>query len=421
MTQATRRPCPPGTGPRRIARHELGSVLPPGGLSLVSGCSAESLLLADMVEIAGDVLGGMTFFGVFVPRVNRAVWRAGPDGRTLTLFQTPELRAQGDRVDFLPLCYEDALAELRRRTPAAALFMCAPPDAAGNCSFGTEVSFIAELWRDIPTRIAHINPSMPFTTGDPGIPFDQLTAFIEQDQPLAVLAGSKRDAAIEAIAAHLAPFVHDGDTLQVGIGRVPDAVARALVGCRSLSVRSGLLGDGLMDLIESGAVDRAVVGTAVGSPALYTRLDHPALEFRPVSITHGADELRSIDRFVTINSAMAVDLFGQAYAEMDRHGFISGPGGASDFTRAARGRGGTRIIALPASAGSASRIVAPGQGQGPVSLGRFDIDVVVTQFGAADLRGLGHDQRAMALTAIADPLFRNDLARDWVEHLSSSA
>ena len=399
--------------PRRIDRRELASVLPAGGLALVSGCSAESLLLADMVTTAGESLGDMIFCGVFVGGLNRLTWRGGPDSRVLTFFQSPELRAEGDRVDFLPLCYQDALAELRRRRPAAALFMCAPPDAAGNCSFGTEVSFIAELWREVPIRIAHINAMMPITAGDPGIPFDQLTAFIDADQPLLPLAGSVADSVTDAIAAHVAPFVRDGDTLQIGLGRVPDAVARRLTCRKHLKVHTGLLGDGLMDLVDSGAVDRAVVGTAIGTADLYARLTHPVLEFRPVSISHGPSELAAIERLVTINSALSVDLFGQAYAELTDRGLMSGPGGASDFARGARAGGGTRIVVLPAMRSSASRIVAPGHGPGPVSLSRFDIDVVVTENGTADLRGLGHADRATALIAIAAPNHRLDLTKAW--------
>ncbi len=408
--------CKSARNPRRIDRHDLASVLPAGGLTLVSGCSAESLLLADMVATAGGSLGGMTFCGVFVGGLNRLAWRAGPDSRVLTFFQTPALRAEGRRVHFLPLCYQDALAELGRRRPDAALFMCAPPDADGNCSFGTEVSFIADLWPDIPIRIAHVNRSMPSTAGDPGIPFEQLTAFIEADQPLLAVAASPVTPQAEAIAAHIAPFVRDGDTLQTGLGRVPDAVARRLTERKRLKVHSGLLGDGLMDLVESGAVDQAMVGTAIGTAALYPRLTHPALEFRPVSITHGPRLLAALDRFVTINSALAVDLFGQAFAEMSGQEWMSGPGGAGDFSRGARAGHGTRIVALPATTSSASRIVPPGQGLGPVSLSRFDIDVVVTEHGAADLRGLCHAERASALIAIADPAYRHALRTAWSAH-----
>ena len=404
--------------PHRIEPSELADFLPAGGLTLVSGCSADSTPLGDAVEAAGAALGDMTFCGVFVGGLNRRVWRAGPGSRILTFFQTPELRAEGRRTEFLPLCYQDALAELRRRKPRAALLMCAPPDATGWCSFGTEVSFIADLWREIPVRIAHINPAMPRTRGDRGIPFDQLTAWFEADQPLVAVRATSPDPIGGAIAYHVAPFVTDGDTLQTGLGKVPEAVAHALTGHRHLKVHTGLLGDALMHLIRSGAVDHAVVGTAIGTAALYDQLDHPALEFRPVSVTHDPRGLAAIDRLVTINSALQVDLFGQAYAEMTQDGFMSGPGGASDFTRGARAGGGVRIVVLPATAGAVGRIVPPGRGRGPVSMSRFEIDVVVTEYGAADLRGLGHAARAAALTAIAAPAHRAMLAQGWDKYIS---
>jgi acyl-CoA hydrolase len=298
--------------------------------------------------------------------------------------------------------------------------MCAPPDADGACSFGTEVAFIADLRRDIPVRIAHINPSMPRTPGDPGIPFEALTAYIEADQPLLATSAGKPDPVAEAIAAHVAPFVTDGATLQTGLGKIPDAVMGALHGRRDLRLHTGLIGDGVMSLAGSGALApgaSAVVGVAIGSPELYRALSHPALQFRPVSVTHGADQLARIENLVTLNSALEVDLFGQAYAELTQGGLMSGPGGASDFARGARPGGGIRIIALPASArgGQVSRIVAPGAAGGPVSLSRMDVDIVVTEHGAADLRALGYGARAQALIDIAAADLRPGLAAAWAQ------
>ena len=407
--------------PQRIDPGALATVLPPGGLTLVSSCSAESAVLAEAVMTAGPALGAMTFSGIFVGGLNRRTWLPGPEARVLTFFQTPELRTVADQVEFLPLCYQDILAELRRRKPAACLFMCSPPDDNGNCSFGTEVAFIAELWREIPVRIAHINPNMPRTPGDPGIPFDELTAYVEKNQPLLVTSGGKSDPVAEAIAAHLAPFVTDGATLQTGLGKIPDAVLCALTTRRNLSVQTGLMGDGLLELVRSGAMalgPSAVVGVAIGSAALYDELGHATFQFRPVSITHGAARLSAIDNLITINSAIEVDLFGQVYVELTPKGLMSGPGGASDFARGARVGGGTRIIALPASAagGTVSRVVAPGAAAGPVSLGRMDVDVIVTEHGAADLRGKGYQARAEALIAISAPGHRPGLAAAWGEY-----
>jgi acyl-CoA hydrolase len=377
-------------------------------------------MLADAVLAAGDALGAMTFSGVFVPGLNRRTWLANPSCRVLTFFMTPELKSVPEQVDFLPICYQDILALYRARRPDAALFMCSPPDANGLCSFGTEVAFIAALWPDIPVRIAHINPLMPRTPGDPGIPFDQLTAYVEMEQPLLGTgdAGAS-DPVADAIAAHIAPYVPNGATLQTGLGKIPDAVMRALSTREGLKVHTGLMGDGLLELVRSGAMapgQSALVGVAIGSAALYQGLDHPAFQFRPVSVTHDVPSLGAISTLITINSAIEADLYGQVYAELTPKGLMSGPGGASDFARGARvSEGGLRIIAFPASAakGSISRIVAPGQGTGPVSLGRMDVDLIVTEHGVADLRDKGYHARAEALMAIAAPDHRAALAAAW--------
>ena len=110
---------------------------------------------------AGDALGAMTFTGIFVPGLNTRTYLANPDCRVETFFLTPELKAAGGAVKFLPLCYADILARLRSVRIDAALFMATPPDARGNCSFGPVVDFLADLWPSIPVRIAHINPRLP--------------------------------------------------------------------------------------------------------------------------------------------------------------------------------------------------------------------------------------------------------------------
>lgn len=403
--------------PRKLSSGELSSVLPADGLALVSSCSAESDLLAAEVLSAGEELGAIELSGIFVPGVNRSTWPAGPRSTVTTFFQTAELRSAGPRALFLPLCYDDIRAWYARRRPQAALFMCAPPDANGNCSFGTEVSFIADLWRDTPVRIAHINPSMPCTPGDPGIPLAALDAYYEADQPLRTVSASIPDDNTRAIAEHVANFVPDGATIQTGLGKIPDAVLRALTGHRNLRLHSGLIGDGALALVRSNAMApgaSALAGVAMGSAALYAGLDHPHFQFRPVSITHEQAILSRIDHLTTINSAFQVDLFGQVYAEASSRGFQSGPGGAGDYARGARASPtGLRIIALPSQAGGSSRIVAREQAAGPVSLSRFDVDLVVTEHGAADLRYLGHEARAQALIAIADPGHREALARSW--------
>lgn len=372
--------------PIELDADALVAMLPAGGRTLVSGCSAESLVLADAVERAGASLGAMTFTGIFVPGLNRRTYLANPSCKTESFFLTPELKAAGDGATFLPLCYADIRQRLLACPPDAALMMVTPPDEDGLCSFGPTVDFLAELWPRIPIRLAHVNPLMPRTRGDARIPLTQITAFVEAPQALLGAPDAGSDAAAEAIAAYIAPLVRDGATLQTGLGKVPGAVFRALTGRRNLRVHSGLIGDAVVDLEEAGALAPGVAvtaGVAIGSDRLYRAIGGSAYRFAPVSVTHDPIVIGAIADFIAINSATEVDLFGQAYAEVGPKGFMSGPGGATDFARGAKVAGGLRIVALAATAakGAISRIVAPNAGAGPVSLSRMDVDVVVTEFG----------------------------------------
>ncbi len=404
--------------PRRLDLDDLALVLPRGGRVIVSACSGESLVLAEGVRRAGKTLGAMTFTGVFVPGLNKTTWLANASCRVETFFMTPELKAAGAAARLLPFCYGDILEWLKATPIDAALFMASPPDEDGNCSFGPIVDFLAELWPRIPIRVAHINPRMPRTAGPCGIPRDALTAYVEADQDL--LGGPDRpdDAVSQAIGEAVARCVPDGATIQTGLGKIPTAALRALTGHRNLKIHSGLIPEAVVDLEDAGALAPGVSvtgGVAIGSRRLYDRVSGPAYRFHPVSYTHSPRILAEIDHFVTLNSAMEIDLFGQAYAEMGPSGLVSGPGGASDFARGARASAGLRIVALAADAGGGkiSRIAAPGEGLGPVSLGRMDTDIVVTEYGSADLRALDHDQRASALIAIAPPGHRDRLGEQW--------
>ena len=404
--------------PMRFDPADLGSVLPAGGRTLVLGCSGESLLLAEAVMGAGEALGAMTFTGIFIPGLNTHTYLANPACRVETFFMTPELKAAGEAVTFLPLCYADVLTRLRTIKIDAALFMASPPDAEGFCGFGPVVDFLAELWPTIPVRIAHLNPLMRRTQGDRGMPFAEITAYCEASQPLLALPEAGRDPVSDAIAGHVAARIPNGATFQIGLGKVPAAVLRALSGHRGLRIHSGLIPDAVVDLEAAGALADGVAvtgGVAIGTPRLYDAVQSPRYRFLPVSLSHSPRVIAGLENFVSVNSAIEVDLFGQAYSELGPAGLMSGPGGASDFARGAWIAGGLRIIALSASAarGAISRIVAPNAGAGPVSLGRMDTDIVVTEFGAADLRGKSHHQRALALIAVAPPAHREALERDW--------
>ncbi|QQO12491.1 hypothetical protein JJB99_23835 [Bradyrhizobium diazoefficiens] len=404
--------------PRYIDSASLASVLPPAGRTLVAACSGESLLLADAVMRAGEALGAMTFTGIFVPNLNTRTYLANPRCRVETFFMTPELKAAGAAVSFFPLCYGDILTRLRTIQIDAALFMVAPPDENGLCSFGPIADFLVDVWPRIPVRIAHINPLMPRTRGHHGIPFSELKAVIEAEQRLLGFTEGTPDPVAQTIASQVAGFIPNGGTVQTGLGKIPTAVLHALTRHRDIRIHSGLIGDAVLDLADAGALAPGCAvtgGVAIGSQRLYSAVSSSSFAFTPVSSTHDPRVVADIDRFVAVNSAIEVDLFGQVYAEMTAQGLTSGPGGASDFARGAWCGGGLRIIALPATAagGAISRIVGPNGGAGPVSLGRMDTDIIVTENGAADLRGLSHRDRAEALIKIAAEHHRDTLSNSW--------
>jgi acyl-CoA hydrolase len=397
--------------PAAIAPTEIGRHLPERGLCWISACSADSQVFRE--GLAGLSRPDLTFTGIFVPGLNQPSYLLETGAAVTTFFMLPEFSGSG-RVAFLPLCYRDIRLWLAENPPRAALVMCAPPDADGRCSLGPVTDFLADIWERIPTLIAHVNREMPATLGTPGIPFERFDAIVDAPQALPEFDPGVDDTALR-IARHAATVIPDGATLQAGIGRVPEAVLRALTGKRGLAIHSGLIGDSALQLLRAGALrarNPITAGVAIGTKALYDAVSGPEFRFRPPSFTHDIATLAGIERFVAINSAIEVDLDGQAHAEATPGGFVSGPGGASDFAAGARRLDGLRIVVLPSTAakGKISRIVHARDATGPVSLGRFDIDLVITEHGIADLRGKSHAARRTALIGIADPAHRDGLA-----------
>ncbi|HEY7295962.1 MAG TPA: acetyl-CoA hydrolase/transferase C-terminal domain-containing protein, partial [Dehalococcoidia bacterium] len=224
------------------------------------------------------------------------------------------------------------------------------------------------------------------------------------------------------IADNVAGLVPNGATFQIGIGAIPQAILEALCDHRDLGIHSGMICDGMIPLIESGAVSgahktidrlRVVGGEVMGTDTLYDYVDdNPRFAIVSAVHSHGLATLRRLENFVAINSAVEVDLSGQVNAEWVAGRQISGIGGQFDYIEGAmHAKGGRSIIALPSTAarGSASRIVGTLAAGAPVTSSRAMLDYVVTEYGVADLRGKGIHARAGALAAVAHPQFRDEL------------
>jgi acyl-CoA hydrolase len=301
-----------------------------------------------------------------------------------------------------------------------AFVQVSPRDANGNHSFGLISDFVQAAVAKARVVIAEVNERVPFTFGDAVLPAARIDCAVHVARTPVEVAPAQIGETDLAIARIVAGYIEDGAVIQVGIGAVPDAILRLLQDRRDLGVHSGMIGDGLVDLVQARVVTNAlkpidtgvsITGALIGTRRLYEFVDrNPQIGMRSSSYTHNEAVLSRLSRLVTINSAIEVDLTGQVNAEQSGAHYLGGTGGQVDYVRAgSRSPGGHSIIALPATAkgGKVSRITAALSG--PVTTARSDVDVIVTEFGAAELKGQTLAERARRLVGIAHPDFREEL------------
>ncbi|MEX1250610.1 MAG: acetyl-CoA hydrolase/transferase C-terminal domain-containing protein [Hyphomonas sp.] len=396
--------------------------LPKRARLFTGGCSGEPLGLAEAFRAAPELADGVTFVGQWVPGINQTDW-AGlhPGAEAETTFLAPVLRASFEhgRTRILPMTYFQSWDWIGQTPLDGGILLVSPPDTDGNVTLGVSVDFGPALVAraDVPL-LAVINPNMPAPPHTPRVPLSRFAQVTEDTSALLSVAPAPLAPAFADIARHICALVPDGAALQFGIGNVQQAVLTELAGRKGLSIWSGIISDPVIGMLDADPALKVTTGVAVGTEALYRRLAaEPRVRFEPVIVTHNILRLAAIEKFTAINSALEVDLFGQANSEFIRGRQVSGTGGLTDFLRGAcASHGGTGITALLSTAGGGalSRIV-PRLAPNAVTVSRADMEVVITEHGIARLRGLDLDARANALIAIAAPAHQAALANAWDE------
>jgi acyl-CoA hydrolase len=297
------------------------------------------------------------------------------------------------------------------------------PLPTGGFTLGVIADFTQALIGAARVVIAVVNHKLPVTRGDALVNGEDIDVLVESDERIIDMRDPEPSAVERAVAQQVAALIPDRATVQLGIGTLPAAVAHALSNHRELGVHSGVVADVLVDLVERGVVTnthkgrdagRTVTGGLFGTQRLRDFAERSGLvDMRSVEYTHHIAVTSALARFHTINSAIEVDLSGQANAEVAGERYLGAVGGQVDFVRGGvASPGGRSIIAVPSTTadGKHSRIVASLQGR-PVTTARSDVDVIVTEYGAAHLRGCALRERARRLIAIAHPGHRESLER----------
>ncbi len=306
-----------------------------------------------------------------------------------------------------------------------ALVQTSPPDRHGFMSLGISVDIVRAAIDCAKLAICQVNSHMPRTHGDSFVHINDVDYLIPHDELLLEYEAEASDETAQQLGKYVARLVEDGDTIQVGYGRIPNAILANLGTKRHLGVHTELLSDGIVELTKQGAIDnteksldrnKTVAAFCMGKRTTYEYLnDNPAIEFKPVEYTNNPSIIAQIKKMTAINTALQIDLTGQATAESLGKVFYSGIGGQADFMRGAiLAPEGKAILVIQSTAknGEVSRI-APFLSEGAgVTLTRGDVHYVATEYGIAYLHGKNTRERAMALISIAHPKFRSWLLRE---------
>jgi len=399
--------------------------LRPNSEVIVPIANGEPVHLLDVLEANADRLSGVTVHQMHALRDRPTMHgEFGDRLRHVSYFLSHITRPRfhEGHVELVPNHFSEVYDLIRRRSSNPyVLAAAAPPDQHGNFSLGVSADYVASFIGRAPFFI-EVNRQMPRTSGRNQIHISQIDGYIETDYPLLEVPPSQPTDIDRLIGSFVAERVRNGSTLQAGIGAIPNAVLANLSGHTDMGVHTELISDGLIDLIEAGVVNGVkkannrlkVIGTfALGTQRLYDFIhDNPTFEMWSARYVNDPRVIsRDVD-FVSINASLAVDFIGQCASETISGRYYSSSGGQSDFARgAAYSPGGQSFIVLQSTAkgGELSRIVPQLSPGDVVTTVKNTVDMVVTEYGVAELRGRTIRERTTALIAVAHPKFRDEL------------
>ena len=413
---------PGGRGARWTSAAEAVAAIPEGARVFIGGAATTPMHLVQALDDARDRWKRLEIVTPMLQKRLPLFEHAGQPFHFVSTQASPAFKYLWNSgfVQVLPTKYSDHTTLHVPGGPLAcdvAMVAVSAPSADGRVSLGVSVGSTVMPARTAPIVIAQVNPEIPYTFGAGELDLDQIDYLVEASQSITDnrAADGGLDEVTRTIAAAAASVVADGSTIQFGIGSIPDAILGELLARRRLRVHSGLLSDACLDLYEGGAVEGVMVAAeVVCTPRMLAWIHrNPAVLMGPPNVTHGAAVLAALPDFVALNSTVEIALDGAANSEMVGGQVISGPGGAPDFGfGASLSSGGRSVLALRATAakGAISRIVRRIEAPNPVTLPNYLADVVVTEFGRVDVRGLAGAARGEALRSIAHPNHRAALA-----------
>ena len=336
---------------------------------------------------------------------------------------TNRVLAAANVLDIVP-CHVSSVPGLIRSRALrvdVVLLRVRPHPKPGYFTVGVMADFVPAMVAAARYVIAEVDERLPVTAQDALVAEADIDVLAQCDAGEILLPDPEPAEIDVRVAAQAAALIPDGATIQLGVGTLPVAVCRALTGHRDLGVHSGVISDALVDLVEKGVVTNArkgidvgtiVTGGLFGTRRLMQFADgNNGVHLRASDYTHNQTVMSRVQKLHTINSGLEIDLTGQVNSEVAGSRYLGAVGGQVDFVRGAQvSPGGRSIIALSSTTpdGKHSRIVASLAGR-PVTTPRSDADLVVTEYGVADLRGRSFTERAARLAAIAHPDFRSEL------------